>query len=141
MKTVFEKIIDGEIPATKVYEDDTCVAFMDISPQTKGHLLLVPKEKVGRIQFVPDDLLTYLVLKSKELIISMIAGLQCDYVQVEIVGIGVPDHFHIHLIPRMNEEHIPESEHKKYEEGEMAEIAEKIKSSLQAPLTNGAKPI
>lgn len=130
MKTVFERIIGGEIPATKVYEDEKCLAFIDISPQAKGHLLLVPKEKVGRIQFVPNELLTYLILKSKELIISMIDGLKCDYVQIEIVGIGVPDHFHIHLIPRMNDEEIPESPHKQYEEGEKEEIAQKIRTFL-----------
>ena len=130
MKTVFERIIDGEIPATKVYEDEKCLAFIDISPQAKGHLLLVPKEKVGRIQFVPNELLTYLILKSKELIISMIDGLKCDYVQIEIVGIGVPDHFHIHLIPRMNDEEIPESPHKQYEEGEKEQIAQKIRTFL-----------
>ena len=130
MKTIFEKIIDGEIPATKVYEDDKCLAFLDIHPQAKGHVLLVPKEKVGRIQLVPDDLLQYLILQSKKLILVMIQSLNCDYVQVEIVGKGVPDHFHMHLIPRMNDEHVPESEYKQYEEGEKELLAEKIKARL-----------
>ena len=130
MKTIFEKIVDGEIPSTKVYEDDKCLAFLDVKPQAKGHLLLVPKKKVGRIQFVPDDLLQYMILKSKELVVAIISSLKCDYVQLEIVGIGVPDHFHIHLIPRMNEEYIPESEHKIYSDGEQSIFANKIKAFL-----------
>lgn len=130
MKTIFEKIIDGEIPATKVYEDEKCLAFLDIHPQSKGHVLLVPKEKVARIHLAPDDLLQYLILQSKKLILVMIPSLGCDYVQLEIVGKGIPDHFHIHLIPRMNDEHVPESDYKEYEEGEKEQIAEKIKANL-----------
>lgn len=130
MKTIFDKIIDGEIPATKVYEDKKCLAFLDIHPQSKGHVLLVPKEKVARIHLVPDDLLQYLILQSKKLILVMIPSLGCDYVQLEIVGKGIPDHFHIHLIPRMNDEHVPESDYKEYGEGEKEQIAEKIKANL-----------
>ncbi len=128
--TVFGKIIRGEIPATKVYEDNKCLAFMDISPQNKGHLLLIPKQQVGRIQFVPDDLLTHMMLKVKKLIVAMIKGLGCDYVQLEMVGKGVPEHFHIHLIPRMEDDDVPESEYKKYDEGEMSLFAKKIKNGL-----------
>lgn len=129
-ETVFGKIIRGEIPATKVYEDDTCLAFMDVYPQAKGHTLLIPKEQFGRIQYVPDELLQYLIVKAKDITWAMIKSLECDYVQLEIVGIGVPDHFHIHLIPRMNDEEIPESVTKIYDDGEEKEFAEKITQAL-----------
>ncbi len=128
--TIFGKIIRGEIPCTKVYEDDTCLAFLDINPQSKGHVLLIPKEQVGRIEYVPNELLQYLILKAKELIIAMKKTIPCDYVQLEIVGKDLPDHFHIHLIPRMESEHIPESEYKKYEDGEAVSYAQKISSGL-----------
>lgn len=124
---IFCKIINGEIPCALIYQDQKCIAFMDINPQNKGHLLLIPKEHIGRIQFVHDELLSYLTLKSKDIIISMIKNLNCDYVQLEIVGKGVPEHFHIHLIPRIESEDIPESEYKKYENGEMEEIKNKLK--------------
>ena len=127
--TVFGKIIRGEILAIKVYEDEKCLAFMDINPVSKGHLLLIPKEHYEWMQDVPDELLGYLFIKTKELMIAMKKSLGCDYVQVSVVGKDVP-HFHIHLIPRMETEHIPVSEYKKYGDGEMALFAEKIKSAL-----------
>lgn len=129
--TIFGKIIRGEIPATKVYEDERCLACMDINAQSKGHVLLIPKEQVGRIQYVPDELLQYLMVKAKELVISMIEGLGCEYVQIEIVGKGIPEHFHIHLIPRMENDDVPESPYKAYEPGEAELFAEKIKHGLK----------
>lgn len=129
-ETVFGKILRKEIPATKVYEDDICLAFIDVHPQSKGHTILIPKEQYGRIQYVPDELLQYLIVKAKHITWAMIKSLECDYVQLEIVGIGVPDHFHIHLIPRMNDEEIPESVTKIYNDGEEKDFAEKIIESL-----------
>jgi histidine triad (HIT) family protein len=127
--TIFGKIIRGEIPATKAYEDDVCLAFMDIAPVTKGHILLVPKEYFVWIQDVPDELLSYLFTTTKILIKSMIKGLNCDYVQVSIVGKDVP-HFHIHLIPRLLTDTISNTSTATYQEGELSLFAEKIKSGL-----------
>jgi histidine triad (HIT) family protein len=101
--TVFGKIIRGEIPATKVYEDDTCLAFMDINPVAKGHILLIPKKQFMWMQDVPDDLLSYIFIKTKMLMKAIISGLGCDYVQISVVGKDVP-HFHVHLIPRFLED-------------------------------------
>ena len=103
---------------------------MDINPQSKGHVLLIPKEQVGRIEFVPTELLNYLMHKVQEIIIAIKKGVGCDYVQIEMVGKGVPDHFHIHLIPRMEVDEIPESPYKKYSEGEAQNFAHKITSAL-----------
>ena len=99
--TIFGKIIRGEIPATKVYEDAVCLAFMDINPVAKGHILLIPKEQYQWIQDVPDELLSYLFIKAKSLMKAMKYSLHCDYIQLSVVGKDVP-HAHIHLIPRYN---------------------------------------
>ncbi len=127
--TIFGKIIRGEIPATKVYEDDKCLAFMDINPVSKGHLLLIPKEHYQWMQDVPDELLGYLFIKTKELMIATKKGLECDYVQVSIVGKDVP-HFHIHLMPRFLNDHLSGWPTFSYENGEMGIIAQKIKACL-----------
>jgi histidine triad (HIT) family protein len=131
--TVFGKIIRGEIPATKVYEDDTFLAFLDISPVAKGHTLLIPKEQYIWIHDAPDDLVAAIFVKTKELINAMRANLPCDYVQIGVVGNEVP-HFHIHLIPRYfeNEVHISTQPHTPYENPEeMNAFAEKIRNGMQ----------
>ncbi len=132
MKTVFQKIIDGEIPATKVYEDDKFMAFLDIHPVSKGHTLLIPKEQYAWIHEVPDSLIGEIFIKAKEIINAMRRGIPCDYVQVGVVGNEVA-HFHIHLIPRYKNEEVkissrPETPYKNPEE--MIEYSQKIKNLL-----------
>lgn len=130
-KTIFEKIIDREIPADIVYEDEICAAFLDIHPQSKGHLLLVTKTPFGRVEFVPTDSLSHIMKIAQQLILSLKKFLSCDYVQVEMVGKGVPEHFHIHLIPRMESDYVPESPYQYYEgDTEKALYVQAIKNSL-----------
>jgi histidine triad (HIT) family protein len=129
--TVFSKIVRREIPATIVYEDEESLAFMDISPVAKGHILLITKEPYEWMQDVPDELLGRMFQKTKKLILSLKNALGCDYVQIGVVGDEVP-HFHIHLIPRYHEAKIfgeqrPKAE---YGENEMQSIANKIKSAI-----------
>lgn len=131
--TIFGKIIRGEIPATKVYEDEQFLAFLDINPVTKGHTLLIPKEHYLWIHEAPDDVVAAIFVKAKDLINAMRSGIGCDYVQLGVVGNEVP-HFHIHLIPRYLENNVPLSRRPivPYEHAdEMTEFAEKIKSGLQ----------
>jgi histidine triad (HIT) family protein len=131
MKTIFEKIIDREIPADIVYEDDMCMAFLSIDPTTKGHTLLIPKTAFPRMQMVPDELLSKLFIKTKHLMSAMLAGLPCDLVQINVTGEEVP-HFHIHLIPRNHGEDLgnisPQTTYK--DTGEKQAYIEKIKSAL-----------
>lgn len=128
--TIFGKIIRGEIPATKVYEDEQVLAFLDINPVSKGHTLLIPKTGFGRIESVPDEVLSYLIKEVKILVIAMKKGLGCDFVQVDIVGKDIPDHFHIHLIPRKETDNVELFAHTTYEEDEKEFFAEKIKQAL-----------
>jgi histidine triad (HIT) family protein len=127
--TIFGKIIRGEIPASKVYEDEEFLAFLDINPVRKGHTLLMPKEQYQWVQDVPNELISKTFIKMKELIITIKKATMCDYVQVVIEGIQVP-HFHIHLIPSMNGQENAKWTHLNYEDGEAEVVAEKIKSSL-----------
>jgi histidine triad (HIT) family protein len=131
--TIFSKIIRGEIPATKVYEDEQFLAFLDISPVTKGHTLLIPKQQYTWIHEVPDDIVAASFVKAKELINAMRKGLSCDYVQVGVVGNEVA-HFHIHLIPRFLDEEVTQTNrpHVPYENSdEMVSYAQKISSGLR----------
>lgn len=127
---IFCKIVAGEIPAAKIYEDDKVLVFLDIKPVTPGHALLIPKEHHQMMTDTPDDLLAYCFTKSKELMIRIKETMGADFVVVSVVGIDVP-HFHIHLIPRKHGDGLanfwPTTE---YKEGEMEKIAEKIKANL-----------
>jgi histidine triad (HIT) family protein len=126
---IFGKIIRREVPATIVYEDARCLAFLDINPVVPGHLLLIPKEHYAWMQDVPDELLGYLFITAKKLMQAMIAGLHCDYVQVSVVGKDVP-HFHIHLIPRWLDDGLHGLPTKTYGPGEMETVARSIMSGL-----------
>lgn len=96
--SIFTKIIKGEVPSYKLYENDAVFAFLDIHPLTAGHTLIVPKKQ---IEFVWDlDTTTYqaLMAATKKLALHLREQLAVPYVGEKIVGIDVP-HAHIHLIP------------------------------------------
>ncbi len=132
-KTIFEKIIDREIPADIVYEDDICIAFLDIAPVKKGHVLLVSKHPYPWIHEVPDEILSRIMLTGNHIINVMRKVLPADFVQVGIVGTEVP-HFHIHLIPRKLTDSVETSHHRPLESyvsiGEKNDIMNTIKNSL-----------
>jgi len=125
---IFCKIIGGEIPSYKIYEDEKVFAFLDINPVNPGHTLVVPKEHHETMTNTPDELLSYMNIKSKELMETIKKATNADYVALSVVGLDVP-HFHIHIIPRYHNDGM---EHfwptKQYKEGKAEEIAEKIKN-------------
>jgi len=127
---IFCKIAKGEIPSPVVYEDDKFFGFLDMSPVTKGHSLLIPKEHHVWIHETSDEILSKILIIAKKIINNMRNNLKCDYVQISIVGTEVP-HFHIHLIPRHFGDGLPQFEKIKYESDlEKKEIASKIKNAL-----------
>jgi len=98
MSTLFTKIIIGEIPSYKIAENDEFYAFLDISPLTIGHTLVVPKVEVDYIFDVDDDLLGRMMVFSKKVAKAMALVVTCNRVGVVVMGLEVP-HAHIHLIP------------------------------------------
>jgi len=128
---IFCKIVKGEIPAEKIYEDELILAFLDINPVNYGHVLVIPKEHYQWFYDVPDDVLSHLMIKSKKLIVAIKETLKADYVALAVVGIDVP-HFHLHLIPRWLDDGLANFwPTKKYEQNQKKEYAEKIKMSLR----------
>lgn len=96
--SIFSKIIKGEIPSHKIYEDEHVFAFLDIHPITPGHTLVVPKQQVEFVWDLDDQ--TYQALQSavKRLALHLRDTLQVPYIGEQIIGADVP-HAHIHLIP------------------------------------------
>jgi len=125
MPSIFSRIISWEIPCTKVYEDEICLAFLDIQPVSKGHTLLVPKDEYIWMTDAPDKLISYLYTKAKKLMQLMKDNLWCDFVRLYVEGTEVP-HMHIHLIPSRHDDWAVQLARSEYAEWEAAEIAEKI---------------
>lgn len=97
-ESVFTKIVKGEIPCHKVYEDDKCLAFLDIHPQVEGHTLLIPKKEIDKIWDIPDELYHHLWDVAKKIEARMTKVIGAPRVGIAVEGFGVP-HAHIHLIP------------------------------------------
>lgn len=98
MATLFTRIIEGEIPCHKIYEDETSLAFLDIRPLNPGHTLVIPKREVDYIFDVEDDLLRHLMVVSKKVARAIDRAVPCERVGIIVAGLEVP-HAHIHLVP------------------------------------------
>ena len=97
MSSIFTKIINGEIPCYKIYEDDKTITFLDINPETKGHTLVIPKNEVDKIYELPDDDYIALMQTAKKISQHMekVLGTRTLW---KVIGTDVP-HAHIHLLP------------------------------------------
>lgn len=97
MASVFTKIIEGEIPCYKIYEDEKTFAFLDINPESKGHTLVVPKAEVDKIYELSDEDYHALWAAVKKVAAHMedVSGRR---VVMKVIGTDVP-HAHVHLMP------------------------------------------
>jgi histidine triad (HIT) family protein len=98
MATIFSKIIAGEIPCYKIAEDDSYLAFLDISPLKAGHTLVIPKQEINYIFDMDDNDLSGLIIFAKKVAKAIEKAIPCERIGVTIIGLEVP-HAHIHLIP------------------------------------------
>jgi histidine triad (HIT) family protein len=96
--TIFSKIIQGEIPAYKIAENELFFAFLDIFPLQKGHVLVVPKIEVDKVFELPDNYLSQILVFAKPIAEAIVACFPCNRVSMVTVGLEVP-HAHLHLIP------------------------------------------
>ena len=126
---IFCKIIKGEIPCDKAYEDENFLVFLDIKPVSEGHLLIIPKTHVVWMQEADDKTIEDIFKLTKRMMVALKNSMSCDYVQESVVGNEVP-HFHIHLIPRYNNQKFQNFPTKEYKEGEAKEIIKKITEVL-----------
>ncbi|MGJ8659277.1 HIT family protein [Cellulophaga fucicola] len=98
MASVFTKIINGEIPCYKVAEDANYFAFLDISPNAKGHTLCVPKKEVDKILDLDEETYMGLMAFSRKVGKAIEEVVPCNRVGISVIGLEVP-HVHVHLIP------------------------------------------
>lgn len=96
--SIFTKIIEGEIPAHKIYEDDRVLAFLDIHPLTPGHTLVIPKKQVEFVWDLTDEDYHAVMAAAKKVALRLRSMLDVQYVGERIIGIDVP-HAHVQLVP------------------------------------------
>ena len=133
---VFCKIVRGEVPAAKVYEDQAVLAFLDISPVAKGHTLVIPRSHHNPITDTPTDVLQQLIAVVQRVARAQVAGLHACGINVsqangESAGQIVP-HLHFHVIPRFNDNgpHHNWTPRQYDDAREMRDYADRIKQAL-----------
>jgi len=130
---IFAKILRGELPCIRVYEDDSVLSFMDIMPQAEGHTLVVPKHPAETLFDLPDDAAASCIIKVKEIASAVKQGLHAKGITLfqlngSAAGQTVP-HIHFHILPasiqqaREHATHNADSEH-------LQALADKIKQYL-----------
>lgn len=129
MPTIFSRIIAGEIPCHKVAENDKFLAFLDIMPLRKGHVLVIPKQEVDYLFDLEDDLLAELLLFARPVAKKIEKVFPCRKVGVTVIGLEVP-HAHVHLIPINTVSDMDFSQEKlKLDQEELSSIAESIRKA------------
>ena len=130
MASIFSKIIAGEIPCHRVFEDDKHLAFLDINPLAMGHVLCVPKMEVDYMYDLTEDALADLWKFTMPVAKAIDKSMDCLRVGSAVVGLEVP-HVHIHLIPLQSVEDINFSRPKlNPSKEELADIAQRIRDHI-----------
>ena len=96
--SIFTKIIKGEIPCCKIYEDEHVLAFLEIHPVTSGHTLVLPKRQIEFVWDLSPDAYQALMGACQTVALRLREVLEVPYVGTQIIGVDVP-HAHVHLIP------------------------------------------
>ena len=125
MDTLFSKIISGEIPSYKVAEDDHCYAFLDIQPNTKGHVLCVPKVAIDKVFDLSETTYLQLMSFSRNVALAIRKAIDCKRVGMTVIGLDVP-HAHVHLIPLKSMEDATFQKQVQLTSDEMEETAKAI---------------
>ena len=126
MPTLFSKIISGELPSHRVYEDERTYAFLDINPRQEGHTLVVPKREVDYLFDLPSEDYDALWKAVERVATALKAVTHCARVVVLVVGYEVP-HAHVHLIPTNELADIPFPPVDEEAQGRLEETALRIR--------------
>ena len=130
MECVFCKIISGEIPSEKIYEDDDVIAFLDISPINKGHTLIVPKKHAVDVLDAEPAMLEALITAAKRIAPAIMKGVGAQGFNIGInngsAAGQIVMHLHLHIIPRFKNDGLKHWPGRKCCEEELKEVRESI---------------
>ncbi len=130
--TIFSKIISGEIPSYTIAENDLFIAFLDVFPLVKGHVLVVPKIETDKIFDLPDAYLSSMLLFAQPIARAIEKTMNCKRCGISVVGLEVP-HAHMHLLPISTANDLNFTQPKiKVDKEEMISIQQKLVEAIQA---------
>ncbi len=130
MSTIFSKIVAGKIPSYKVAEDERFLAFLDVFPLAKGHVLVIPKEETDYIFDIESNEYLLFWQFAKQVAKAMDKVFDCERIGVAVIGLEVP-HAHIHLVPINGVSDINFEKPKlKFSEQEFEDIAKQIRKEI-----------
>jgi len=130
MSSIFSKIVRGDLPAYKIAEDEYHLAFLDIFPLAKGHVLVIPKEEIDNIFDMSPEKYSLLWMFAQRVAIRIRKVIHCERIGVSVIGLEVP-HAHIHLVPINTISDINfEAEKINFSEDEFEEIAKSIREAI-----------
>ena len=130
MASIFSKIVAGEIPCYKVAETENCLAFLDVNPVVKGHVLCIPKKEVDYIFDLDEKLYCELQCFARRVAIGLKKTCPCTKIGVAVLGLEVP-HAHIHLVPMQTEADLNLHHHIKMGPEEMKQLAQQIAAAIE----------
>ncbi len=129
MPSVFTKIIRGEIPSYKVFEDDLTIAILALDQVTLGHTLVIPKQEVDHWFEVPLEAYLQVQENAQRIGRALQLAMRCPRVLTATIGFEV-SHFHLHLIPAWSMQDLNFSKAKRHPEAEMQDVLKKIRFNL-----------
>jgi histidine triad (HIT) family protein len=130
MASIFSRIVAGEIPCYKIAENERYFAFLDISPLTPGHTLVIPKREVDYLYDLDDVEIAEINVFAKRVAVALRKAIPCQRIGSAVIGLEVP-HAHIHLIPIQTEKDMLFSNPKlKLSTEEMERIAETVRAQF-----------
>jgi histidine triad (HIT) family protein len=133
-QNIFAKILRGEIPAHKIYEDDHTFAFMDVMPQVEGHCLVIPKTPSRGLLDTDPDVLAHVMATVQKLAAAAVKATKADGFQIrqynESAGGQTVFHLHVHILPMKEGVGIKPHTGKMADHGELAVLASAIKAEL-----------
>lgn len=132
---IFAKMLDGDIPCHKVYEDDQTLAFMDIMPQAEGHVLVIPKQKAADLADLEPEYAAAVLMTSKKVMQAQRQVFEREgIIQMQLNGSQAGQtvfHYHVHLIPssihELGRHAVMQADHK-----ELADIAQQLAAAISA---------
>ncbi len=129
MSTIFTKIVNGEIPCYKIAEDENYLAFLDVNPNAKGHILCIPKFEIDKIFDMDEAHYLGLMHFARKVAIALEKSIPCKRIGMSVIGLEVP-HAHVHLIPLNEMDEMRFQNKVRFSEEEFLAIAKAVQENF-----------